>query len=484
MNSTKVFNNLIWRFMERMCSQGISLVVSIVLARMLGPEVYGTISLVNVFIIVLQVFVDSGFANALIQKKDADDTDYSTVFYFNLIICGILYSLMFFSAPLIAEFYQRAELVPIIRVLSLTLVISGVKNVQQAYISKNMIFKKFFYATLFAMIGSAIVGIGLAYKGFGVWALVGQTLFNNIVGTITLWASVKWRPKLLFSFARLKGLFSFGWKLLLSSLIDTVYRKLRQLLIGKIYTASDLAYYNKGDQYPYLLAANINSSIDSVLFPAMADSQNDYEKVKAMTRRAVKVGSYIVWPIMLGLAAVTTPLIKIMLTEKWLPCAFYMRMFCFIYCMLPIHTAAINAIKAIGRSDIYLKQEIAKKIVGVVAMLSTIFISIRAMTYSYLATSILSLVINAYPVARILKYSFKEMLKDIFPSALMSFLMFAGCWPIQFINMPDIVKLMVQIIVGVVIYLVMSILFKNENFYYVLNILKSKFKKAHKNEIN
>lgn len=478
MYSTKVFNNLIWRFTERMCSQGISLVVSIILARMLGPEVYGTIALVNVFIAVLQVFVDSGFASALIQKKDSDDTDFSTVFYLNLVICGVLYAIMFFSAPLIGEFYQQPELVPVIRVLSLTLVISGVKNVQQAYVSKKLIFKKFFYATLIATIGSAIVGIFLAFKGFGIWALVGQTLFINIVSTITLWFSIDWKPKLLFSFERLKGLFSFGWKLLVSSLIDTVYIKTRQLLIGKIYTASDLAFYNKGDQYPNLLVTNINMSIDSVLFPVMSDAQDDFAKVKAMVKRSIKTSSYIVWPIMFGLAAVATPFIRVILTEEWLPCAFYMQMFCFIYCILPIHTATINAIKAIGRSDIYLKQEIAKKIVGVVAMLATIFISIRAMTYSYLFTSVLSLIINAYPVARILKYSFKEMLKDVFPSALMSIVMFAGCWPIQFINMPDIVMLIVQIFVGLILYLGMSILFKNESFYYVLNIVKSKFKKG------
>lgn len=477
MDSSKVFNNLIWRFMERIGSQGISLVVSIILARLLGPEVYGTIALVNVFIVILQVFVDSGFGNALIQKKNSDDTDFSTVFYFNLVICGVLYSIMFAVAPLIAMFYNQTELVPIIRVLSLTLVVSGVKNVQQAYVSKNMLFKKFFYATLFSTMGSAVVGVALAYKGFGIWALVGQTLFANVVSTITLWVSVKWRPKLIFSFKRLKGLFSFGWKLLVSSLIDTVYTNVRQLLIGKIYTSADLAYYNKGHQFPNLAISNINSSIDSVLFPAMADSQNDYIRIKAMTKRAIKTSSYIVWPIMLGLAAVATPFIRLLLTEQWLDCVFYLQIFCITYAVLPIHTACINSIKAIGRSDIFLKLEIAKKLVGIIAMMSTIFISVKVMTYSYFITNVLGLIINAYPVSKILKYSLIEMIKDILPTMLMSCVMFVGCWSIQFIGLPDLVLLPVQILVGVILYVGMSALFKNENFYYVLNMIKTKIKR-------
>ena len=235
----KVVTGLFWRFAERCGAQGVSFVVSIVLARLLAPEVYGTVALVTVFTAVLQVFVDSGMGNALIQKKNADDRDFSTVFYFNITVCCILFLGMYIAAPYIAEFYNDSELTAVVRVLSLTLVISGVKNVQQAYVSRNMLFRHFFYATLGGTIGAAVIGIAMAYMGFGVWALVVQQIFNAAADTVILWITVKWRPGRTFSFQRLKGLFSFGWKLLVSGLLDTVYGNLRQLLVGKIYSSSE-----------------------------------------------------------------------------------------------------------------------------------------------------------------------------------------------------------------------------------------------------
>ena len=478
MNGSKVFNNLIWRFMERMGSQGITFIVSIILARLLDPDVYGIIALVNVFILILQVFIDSGFGNALVQKKDADDTDFSTVFYFNIVICSVLYFIMFFSAPLIARFYDEPSLVPIIRVLSLTLVISGVRNVQQAYVSKNMIFKKFFYATLFATIGSAVVGIFLAYKGFGVWALVAQNLFTNIVSTITLWIIVKWRPKLLFSFARLKGLFSYGWKILASSLLDTVYNNIRQLIIGKLYTSEDLAFYNKGKQFPNLAITNVNSSIDSVLFPAMSEIQDSKETVKAMTRRAIQVSCYVICPIMMGIAMCAQPFVSLLLTDKWLPCVPYLRIFCFTYALYPIHTANLNAIKALGRSDMFLKLEIIKKIIGMAVLLSVMWINPLVMAFSLIPIAIISSFINAFPNRKLLDYSFFEQIKDILPSIIISVVMGIAVYLVQFIGLVDILTLLIQIIVGLVLYVLLSILTKNQIFYYLLGKLKKIIKKA------
>ncbi len=272
--------------------QLVTFIVSIVLARILVPEDYGTIALVTIFTSILQVFVDSGLGTALIQKKDADDLDFSSVFYFNFVVCVILYIVMLFVAPVISAFYNDHSLIPIIRVASLTIVISGVKGIQQAYVSRNMLFKRFFFATLGGTIFSAFFGIGLAYAGFGVWSIVIQQLSNTAIDTLILWITVRWRPKKMFSLKRLKRLLSFGWKLLVSSLFDTVYNNLRNLIIGKVYSSSDLAYYNQGDKFPKLIVTNINSSIDSVLLPTLSSVQDNRERVKNMTRRAIKTSTY------------------------------------------------------------------------------------------------------------------------------------------------------------------------------------------------
>ena len=359
--SNSVISGFIWRFAERCGAQGVSFLVSIILARILEPEVYGKISIILVITTILQVFVDSGLGNALIQKKDADDVDFSSVFYFNIAVCTLLYLLVFITAPVIAEFYNDGSLVPVIRVLSLTLIISGIKNVQQAYVSRTMQFRRFFFATLGGTIGAAVIGIAMAYMGLGVWALVGQQLFNATVDTIILWMTVKWKPKLIFSFKRLKELLSFGWKLLVSSLLDTVYNNIRQLIIGKMYSTSDLAYYNRGKQFPDLLITNINSSIDSVLLPTMSKEQDDKTRVKAMTRRAIKTSTYIMAPLMMGLAFCGYPIVRLILTDKWSACVPYMQIFCVTSMFYPIHTANLNAIKAMGRSDYYLKLEVIKK---------------------------------------------------------------------------------------------------------------------------
>lgn len=286
-NKMTVFANLAWRFAERSGAQIVSFIVSIILARLLEPEAYGTIALITVFTTILQVFVDSGLGNALIQKKEADNLDFSTVFFTNIIMCVVLYILMFFLAPFIAAFYGDPQLTALIRVLCLTVIISGVRNVQQAYVSRNLMFKKFFFVTLGGTIGSAIIGIAMAYLGFGVWALVIQQVLNTLIGTIVLWITVKWRPEKKFSLARLRTLYSFGWKLLVSSLLDTIYSNIRQMIIGKMYSPSDLAYYNRGRQFPNIIVTNINASIDSVLLPTMSSEQEHKERVKVMTRRAI-----------------------------------------------------------------------------------------------------------------------------------------------------------------------------------------------------
>lgn len=476
--SNQVVNGLFWRFMERCGAQGVTFVVSLLLARILDPAVYGTIALVTVFTTIMQVFVDSGMGNALIQKKDADDLDFSTVFYFNIAMCTVLYLIMFFASPLIASFYKMPELTPVVRVLSLVLIISGVKNVQQAYVSRHMLFKRFFFATLGGTIGAAAIGIFMAWRGFGVWALVAQHLFNTAVDTLILWITVKWRPKKMFSFERLKGLFSYGWKLLISKLLDTVYKELRQLLIGKIYSTSDLAYYNRANQFPHVIVNNINVSIDSVLFPTMSSVQDSVDKVREMTRRSIKVSTYVMMPIMMGLAVCAKPIVSLLLTDKWLPCVPFLRIFCFTYAFYPIHTANLNAIKAMGRSDLFLKLEVIKKIIGLVALLSTMWISVEAMAYSLLIVSVLSQIINSWPNNKLLDYHYGAQLKDMLPQIILSCIMGAVVYCVNFLSLSSIVTLVIQVPLGVLIYLLGSKLMHIDSMEYIIKVALSLLKKV------
>jgi O-antigen/teichoic acid export membrane protein len=472
MDNRKVFGSFLWRFAERCGAQLVAFVVSVILARLLAPEAYGTVALVTVFTAILQVFVDSGFGNALIQKKNADDIDFSTVFYFNIAVCCVLYLLMFLAAPYIAAFYKNEELTPVVRVLSLTLVISGVKNVQQAYVSRTMQFKRFFFATLGGTVGAAVIGIVMAYMGFGVWALVAQQLFNTAVDTLILWITVKWRPKRVFSLERLKGLFSFGWKLLVSSLINTVYSNIRQLIIGKIYSSADLAYYNQGKKFPNVIVTNINSSIDSVLLPTMSSQQDDVDRIKSMVRRAIKTSTYIMAPLMVGLAFTAEPVVRLVLTEKWLPCVFFLRIFCITFMFYPIHTANLNAINAMGRSDLFLKLEICKKAVGIIALLSTMWISVKAMAYSMLVTSVLNQIINSWPNRRLLNYGYLEQLKDILPGILLAVFMGVCIYPVSLLNLPDILTILIQAVLGAVIYIAGSLICKLDSFRYLWNLIR------------
>lgn len=479
MSSTNVITNFFWRFLERCGAQGVTFIVSIVLARLLDPTVYGTVALVTIFTTIMQVFVDSGMGNALIQKKDADDLDFSSVFYFNMAMCSVLYLIMFFAAPLIASFYRMPELTAIVRVLSFVVVISGVKNVQQAYVSRHLMFKRFFFSTLGGTIGAAVIGIAMAYLGFGVWALVAQMLFNAAVDTTILWITVKWRPKKMFSFQRLKSLFSYGWKLLVSSLIDTVYNDLRQLIIGKKYSSGDLAYYNQGKKFPQLIVTNINTSIDSVLLPTMSKAQDDMAAVRSMTRRAIKTSTFLMMPAMIGLAVCAEPLVRLILTEKWLPCVLFLRIFCITYAFYPIHTANLNAIKAMGRSDLFLKLEIIKKTVGIIAILITMWISVQAMAYSFLVTTILNQIINSWPNKKLLNYSYLEQVKDMLPQILLSLGMGAAIYAVSFLHLSASLTLLIQIPLGVLVYWGGSKIFHVESYTYIIEMVKN-FKKRKK----
>ena len=478
MKTQSILKNFIWRFAERCGAQLVTFIVSIVLARILAPEDYGRIALITIFTSIMQVFVDSGLGTALIQKNDADDLDFSSVFYFNFVVCIVLYIVMFTLAPLIAIFYDDVSLTQVIRVISLTIVISGVKGIQQSYVSRNMLFKRFFYATLGGTIISALFGIALAYAGFGIWAIVGQQLSNTAIDTIILWVTVKWRPKKMFSWERLKYLLSFGWKILASSLLDTIYTNIRSLVIGKMYSSSDLAYYNQGEKLPNVIASNINVSIDSVLLPTMAFVQDDRKRVKSMTRRAIKTSTYIMAPIMMGLAFCAVPIVKLILTDKWLDCIPYLRIFCITYMFYPIHTANLNAIKAMGRSDLFLKLEIEKKCIGLLLLLCTMWFGVMAMAYSLLISSVLSQLINSWPNKKLLEYGYLEQLRDILPSILLSVFMGFCINLVGLLQLSNYVILIIQISIGVFIYVGASAILHLESYEYLMSIIRPFFKNS------
>lgn len=470
-NKKKVITNFIWRFLERIGAQGVSFVVSIVLGRILDRDVYGTVALVTVITAILQVLVDSGLGNALIQKKDADHLDFSSVFYFNICACAILYMGMFFAAPFIAAFYRENELTALVRVLSITIIISGVKNVQQAYVSRKMIFKKFFFSTIGGTFVSAVAGIWMALRGYGVWALVAQIVINPAVDTIILWITVDFRPRAEFSFKRLKGLFSYGWKLLASAMLNTGFENIRGLVIGKI-NKVQLADFNRGQQFPTFIINNINTSISSVLLPTMSEEQDDITRIKAMTRRAIKTSTYFMAPAMLGLAACSDIFIKLLLTEKWLPAVPFLIIFCIVDVFYPIATANLNAMMAIGRSDLFLKLEIIKKTSNLLILLITVRHGVMAITYGMIVAEFIGQVVNAWPNKKLIGYSYCEQMLDILPTLMLSAVMASVVYCIRFLDINLLAMLLIQIVAGVVFYIFGSVIFRFETFSYVIGIIK------------
>lgn len=470
MNKAKIVTNFIWRFSERVGAQIVGLLVSFILARLLEPTVYGTIALVNVFLTILQVFVDSGLGTALIQKKEADQLDFSSVFYFNILMSIVIYVALFFAAPLIAGFYENPEMTAIIRVVSVIVLISGVRGIQQAYVSRTGEFKKFFFSTLIATIFSAVIGIYMAYNGFGVWALVAQSISSATIGTIILWVTVKWRPTLQFSFERLKGLLGYGWKILGSSLIISIYGNLRQLLIGKIYTTEDLAYYNKGNEIPNKIAPNIEASVTSVLLPAVSQQQDDLNSVKDTTRKTVKTMSFAMWPMMVGMAACAANLIELLLTEKWLPSVSYLQVFCVEAVIWPISSVYYNSINAIGRSDINLKIQIVVRSTGILILFLAIKQGVFFIALTSLLVSLFEFLIASMINLKLINYKLKEQAKDIIPPMLLALVMGATVLAVGYLNLSNLIGLLIQVIVGMVIYCLGAYIFKFEAFRFILNL--------------
>ena len=471
---SKVLSSLIWKSFERTGAKIIAFIVSIILARLLSPDDYGAIALITIFTAVAQVFIQGGFTQALIQKKDTDDLDYSSVFYCSLSISIILYLLIYFIiAPCVAVFYEMPILTDVLRVLSLTIVIGTYNSMQNTLLAKKLLFKKLFWSSFGSIIFAGILGVVFAYAGFGVWALVAQQLSAVIMTSIIMTFTIKWRPKLLFSLARLKVLFGFGWKLLCSGLIEEIYQNVYSLIIGKKYSSANLAYWNRGKQFPMIIVDNINNSINAVMYPVMAEVQEERDKLKAIVRRSIKMSAYLLFPSMMGLAICAEPVVSILLTDKWLECVPYLQGWCFCYAWYPIHTVNLQAYKAMGRSDIFLKLEIVKKIVGITVLCITLPFGLWTMMCGMFGATILSCIINSFPNSKLLKYGYLSQIKDLFPSILLTCGMGVCVWAISLIGLSTILTLILQVITGVGVYLIGSLIFKVEAFTYIMGMIKN-----------
>lgn len=476
----------IWKLLERFGVLGGQFILQIILARLLDPEHYGVLSIMVIFTTLANVFIQSGFNTALVQNKDVEERDYSSVFWVSLGIAGILYAVIYFASPLIAEFYNMPDIVTPLRVLALILFPGALNSVQVAKVSREMDFKKIFYSNLGAVIVSGIIGIAIAYNGGGLWALVAQSGVNVFVSCIIMRFTSKLKIRLCCEIKRVKVLFSFGWKLLVSALINTLYQDLRSLVIGKKYDSGTLGYYNKGKQFPQTAMNAINGAVQSVMLPALSKEQDDRLKVKELMRNSMTLGAYIIFPMMAGLAGIATNLIELLLTEKWLPCVPYLQIYCFTMAFYPIHSCNLQAINAVGRSDIFLKLEIIKKVIGVSALVIavTCFNSPIAIAMTGVFTTIISSFINSYPNRKLINYSYLEQIKDLIPSLMASFVMLGCVLLVGQIALAPIWVMLIQIAVGIIVYLIISIVFKMKPFMSTIKIVKegiSKFRK-HKTE--
>ena len=471
-SKSKVLSSLFWKLLERGGAQGIQFIVQIVLARLLVPEPFGSIAIVMVFINLAQVFVQSGLNTALIQKKDADELDFSSVFYISLFVAALLHILIYITAPFIADFYGDPILIPVLRILGFTLFFGAFNSIQNAYIARNMVFKKLFYSSIGAIMISGIAGIIAAHIGLGVWALVIQQLLSQASTTIIMWFTVKWRPKFTFSFSRVRELFSFGWKLLASSLLNVLYMDLRTLIIGRLYPPSTLGYYNRGHQFPKVIVSNIDGSIQSVMLPTLSAHQDNKERVKEMMRRAIVSSSFLIFPMMTGMAVVAEPLVKIVLTDKWLPAVPFLQIYCISYSLQPIHTTNLQAINAMGRSDIFLELEIIKKIYGLIILGVSLFFGVYAIALGSVLAGVISSFVNAYPNKQLLNYSYKEQWLDIMPSLLISMAMGGVVYLFNFLSISAWQILVLQVGLGIIIYVGLANIFKLECFSYLVATIK------------
>lgn len=479
----KVVNGMKWKALERIILQVVNAVTPMVLARILMPEDFGTIAILTVFISIANTFVNNGLGTSVIQKKDSDEIDFSTVFYTQVFIAVICYVVLFAASPLIGKFYNDNSLVLMLRVMSLSIVIGSLGSMQITIMKKNMEFNKSFLINGSATIIYGVVGIGMAYSGFGCWSLV----WANLANITTLWISsilvVKWKPKLKFSFFRLKSLFSYSWKLMVGWLIGTLHQDFYTIVIGKRFSSATLGYYNRAGSFPQIITKTVTEVVDGVMFPALSQIHDEKEKLKSMTRTLLSMNSYILFPIFFGLAAVSKNLVILVLTEKWLPCVPMMQIVCVTYALNSINNSNMQVFNSMGHSDIFMKFELIKRSTSIVLLFLMSYISIYAVIAVLLFMAILSNFMNAYQNKKLLGYTYSLFFSDIVPSFIIAAIMAIITWLIGLIKLPLITSLLLQIICGMIVYLALSIMIKSKSFRLLIELLRNvKNGKVNRNE--
>lgn len=472
----KTIKGTFWSAADAFLGQGITFVVGIVLARLLSPEEYGMIGICLIFTTILNGIVDSGFSNAIIRKKEASNEDYNTMFITNMVVSVVLYALLYFSAPLISSFFQM-ELTSIVRVIGLVLIINGLSLTQQTNLTKKIDFKTKTKASIVSAIISGAIGIGMAYTGFGVWALVAQLLSKQTVYTIALWILNCWMPNFHFSVESFKYMWGFGWKLLVSGLLDRLWAQMYQVVVGKFYNAATLGQYTRGQEYANIFSANITSIVQRVTYPVLAEVQDEKERMVSAYRKVIKVTMFVTCVCMISLGAVAEPLIYCLIGEKWYQAATFLPLICISMSLYPLHAINLNMLQVQGRSDIYLYLEIVKKIIAIGPLCIGIFFDIYWMLIGSIVTGLICFFLNTYYTGKKLGYSSWKQLKDVAPSYGVALVIALAVYFLKYLPLSHWIVLPMQIIVGVIVFFIVCETTKLSEYLEIKNIALSTINK-------
>lgn len=472
---SKTFKGTIWSSLERFSVQGIQFIVMILMARVLTPADYGLVGMIAIFIAISQSLIDSGFSQALICKQDRSELDNSTVFFFNIGVGIVLYIALYISAPIIAQFYSEPKLIAITRVVGIGLIFNSLAVVQRALLTINLDFKTQSKASLIGAIVSGSIGITMAYTGCGVWAIVFQQIINLCLVTVLLWVFSHWKPIAAYSWTSFRELFSFGSKLLAAGLIETLYRNIYLIVIGKIFKASDLGYYTRAHQFSDFASSNITGIFQRVSFPVLCTIQDNDAKLAEIYRRILKTSAFIIFPLMTGLAALSKPIILGFLTEKWLFSTTLLVPLCFSGMWYPIHAINLNLLQVKGRSDLFLRLEIIKKIVGVIILCATIPFGLLAMCWGTVLNSLIALIINTFYTGKLINLGFFKQMADIFPTLVLSLIMaFVVYYSVYYLKINPFLQILVGLTIGVAFFSFVAKMFRFEEFDEILALVKRK----------
>lgn len=470
----KTVKGIVWSSIERFSVQGIQFLVMIVMARLLTPKDYGLVGMVAIFIAVAQSLVDSGFSQALIRKQNRTETDNSTVFYFNIVVGILLYLVLFAIAPLVAIFYDSPELTALMRVVCLSVVFNSFVVVQRALLTVNIDFKTQAKASLTAAVVSGVIGIGMAYSGFSYWSIVAQQLVNLGLNTLLLWIFTRWRPRWIYSWGSFRELFTFGSKLMVSGLLDVVYRNMYLLVIGKVFTASSLGYYTRANQFAEFPSSNLTGIMQRVTYPVLCQIQDDDERLAQIYRRFLRLSAFLIFPLLVGLSAVAEPFVLLLLKEQWLFAATLLQIICFAMMWYPIHAINLNLLQVKGRSDLFLRLEIIKKAIAVLILCVTIPMGLIAMCVGQILSSLIALIINTNYTGKLIQVGFLRQMRDLLPTLLLSLSMWGVVYGITSCLSGIILQLIVGIIAGMVYYIALSALFHFPELKELYSIIRRK----------